>query len=121
MKPHIFKEGEWAWSPREGWAKIQDSPQIMYPLKHGHCTYTNCGKALFDNRYRSLLTVEEAKLLGIEGPPKQKVTKTLEMWANVYPDGELSTWKTKYDADFYAMNRTRIACVRLTGCYEVEE
>ena len=52
--------------------------------------------------------------------PKKKVTRTVECWANVY---ELHTcidcYLTKETADNSA-GYGRIACVKLTGAYEVE-
>lgn len=51
--------------------------------------------------------------------PKKKVKKTLEAWANVYEAGTVP-YTYKKDADLNA-SENRIACVRLTGEYEIEE
>ena len=65
----------------------------------------------------------------IIGPPKPKrmVKKTVKKWANVYPwgfGGICQTFggicQTKEIADYNA-GSDRIACVELTGTYEVEE
>jgi hypothetical protein len=52
--------------------------------------------------------------------PKRMVTKTVEVWMNVYSDIKNNTWLTQEAADKYA-SPNRIACVKLTGSYEVEE
>lgn len=49
-----------------------------------------------------------------------KVTKTLEGWVNVYGTYMGMVHKTRDDADRSA-GSTRIACVKVTGTYEVEE
>jgi hypothetical protein len=54
------------------------------------------------------------------GHLKQMVTKTVEKWMNIYPTGEGPAWESKEGADMYAKDN-RIACVKLTGSYEVEE
>lgn len=57
--------------------------------------------------------------------PKRKEKRTVEMWANIYPgplyslsDSRL-VFSTKEAADKQNL-KDRIACVRLTGEYEVE-
>ena len=58
------------------------------------------------------------------GPPKKKVKKTIEAWANVYPNNSLHIlYYTREAADINSHSGTgeRIARVRLTGEYEVEE
>jgi hypothetical protein len=52
--------------------------------------------------------------------PKRLVTKTAVGWMNVYPSNVFEFWDTQATADEYASKR-RIACVKLTGSYEVEE
>lgn len=53
---------------------------------------------------------------------KKKVKKTIECWANVYPVGSHVFHSTKYIADkCQGILDKRIACVKLTGEYEVEE
>jgi hypothetical protein len=55
------------------------------------------------------------------------VTKTVEMWANIYPNGNSVAHTSKQSAEKAAeVNNIagltdRIACVKLTGSYEVEE
>jgi len=50
---------------------------------------------------------------------KKMVTKTVTGWASVFEDGSVSVWAKKNNADCYLAGR--IACVKLTGEYEVEE
>lgn len=54
--------------------------------------------------------------------PKEKVTKTIEKWINVYEDGGLGEAhnSVKKAEDDCNVRRSRIACVKLTGTYEVE-
>lgn len=54
--------------------------------------------------------------------PKQKrmVTKTVERWENIYHNGTMCIYGSKEQAD-RAATSGRIACVKLTGTYEVEE
>ncbi len=57
--------------------------------------------------------------LFIVSRPKKMVTKTVEAWANVYSDGSTNYHDSKDEADGCLLNY-RIACVKLTGEYEVE-
>lgn len=53
--------------------------------------------------------------------PKQKVTKTVERWVNIYPDNNISAiHNTKEKADKCAAH-DRIDCVKITIPYQVEE
>jgi len=52
--------------------------------------------------------------------PKKKVTKTVEAWANVYPNGDHGLSLSKESADARA-GCERIALVKLSGSYECEE
>jgi len=51
---------------------------------------------------------------------KKKVTKLIERWTNVYTDGIGFTYLSENGANADA-GVDRIACVKLTGTYEVEE
>lgn len=51
---------------------------------------------------------------------KKKAKKIIERWANIYPDIMIDYYATKKAADVWASS-SRIACVKLTGKYEVEE
>jgi len=59
--------------------------------------------------------------LGV-GKPRatRKVTKTLSVWANVYTDGAISEGHLSRERADGASARSRIACVELTGRYEIE-
>lgn len=52
--------------------------------------------------------------------PKEKVTKTLEGWLNIYPDETLTLYRTKESADRRAA-KYRLDCVKITIPYQVEE
>jgi len=70
-----------------------------------------------DGRYASWC--KEPSLIFVERP-KRKVTKTIERWVNVYLWGTGITHDTEGKANHFA-GADRIACVKLTGTYEVEE
>jgi len=59
-------------------------------------------------------------LLKLVSRPKKMVKKTIERWENVYPSGRVCVHPTREVADDHA-NDDRIACVKLTGSYEVYE
>jgi len=52
--------------------------------------------------------------------PKKMVTKTVEKWINVYPSHNSWTYNSEAEAN-NSVGINRIACVKLTGEYEVEE
>jgi hypothetical protein len=52
--------------------------------------------------------------------PKKMVTKNITAWLNVYDDDHSTSHKTKKEADEAAII-TRVACVEVSGVYEVEE
>jgi hypothetical protein len=62
-------------------------------------------------------------LLNLIERPKKKVKKTMEAWANVYPHciGAPDFSREFVDSENDNMTNKRIACVKLTGEYEVEE
>lgn len=83
-------------------------------------SWTSSGK--YDDASRP----HHADLIEYLGPtkPKQKrmVTKTVEAYMNVYPNPlNNKLHASKRLADGHAANHDRIACVKLTGTYEVEE
>jgi hypothetical protein len=119
-----FKDGEMAWSPFSGWGKVEINfaDKRTYRVKHGpyHATYTNDGRRLVTDKHPTLLTVEQAAKLGYF-PPKKKRKVEVKVWANVYPmDDYYAFHNSKEKADEEAGLR-RIACVEMTGVYEIEE
>ena len=52
--------------------------------------------------------------------PKEKIVKKITVWVNAYPSHVSVSHNTKEIADVVCSER-RIACVELTGSYEVEE
>lgn len=41
---HEFKDGEWAWSPLDGWSIcLECHGKSLYYIKHGRFTYTERG------------------------------------------------------------------------------
>lgn len=87
---------------------------------HGELSYSTTGKYLpFLNPQ---LFWDELKF---EEPPKpkRKIKRQTELWGNVYlhPQAYTITYSSREEADKYACKSNRVACVRLTGEYEVEE
>jgi len=85
------------------------SPEELSWTLKGALTY-------FENKQRQDLIT----FLGTERPREKKmVTKTLTGLANVYANGGMAIYTTKELAD--DCDHDRIACVEMTGEYEVEE
>ena len=60
------------------------------------------------------------EFLGAEKPREKRIVKkTLRYWANLFGDGAIKAYVTKDIADDCSF--ARIACVEMTGEYEVEE
>ena len=122
------KAGDIVWSVINGWGKIEifniksDYPLSDYPLevKFNRTTesYTLDGK----NHALSLYPTLYWDKIEITPPPKpkKKVIKIVEYWMNTYENEENCIHETKEIADKNAAE-CRIACVKLTGEYEVEE
>ena len=51
---------------------------------------------------------------------KKMVKKTVVGWLNIYDDGEQFFHASKWEANDNGKNRNKIACVKLTGEYEIE-
>lgn len=132
-----FKVGDTVYNIRKGvCVVINTCDGSEYPLKVrrlGSEHYSSFNEDGFteDGRWGSkdvnptLLTIDEARAKGYDVPKvKRKVTKTISRWANVYPDEHLiacNDYHTREEADSNANLSKRIACVELTGTYEVEE
>jgi len=52
---------------------------------------------------------------------KKMVKKTVVGWLNIYDDGEQFFHASKWEANECGKHREKIACVKLTGEYEIEE
>jgi hypothetical protein len=80
---HIFKEGELAWSPFDGLHKCfvsTDGKTIFHGLDDRyHRAYALDGRINLNDKHPTLLTVDQAALLGYY-PEKKKVKK----WRWVY-------------------------------------
>jgi len=114
--------GDRVWSVEYGWGTVESVSKGVYPVVVSFdcgidVTYTFSGMP----RSSGLQTLfwDEVK---IEAPPrpKRKSVKTVEVWMNLYPRGKATTHLEQYEADRRALS-DRIACVKLTGEYEVEE
>ena len=118
------RAGDRVWSDEHGWG------EIIQILPHKDCklnvlvgedrvvAITEDGKNSPQERAQRWFW-DEVK---IEAPPrpKRKVKRTIEGWANVYPNELLTFHDSKEDAD-NEVSYNRIACVKLTGEYPAEE
>lgn len=88
--------------------------------QYGHTLfYTFNGRLFVDSKHQSLFW-SEPTIIAPE-KPKSRVTKTIERWVNVYEDGcSTKAYTSKEEANKRAYY-DRIACVKLTGTYVVEE
>jgi len=115
--------GDKVWCFRYGSGEIISvGRESIFPIlvrfkNHNECSYTFDGRITKETN--PSLFWQEIKY-EIPRPPKRMVTKTVECWANIYKEGVPCLRSDKFIADESARNN-RIACVRLTGTYEVEE
>jgi hypothetical protein len=116
------RAGDRVWSVGYGWGTVESVSKGVYPVVVSFdcgidVTYTFSGMP----RSSGLQTLfwDEVK---IEAPPRprRKVMKTIDGWANVYPNERPMLHDSKEEAD-KAATFNRIACVKLTGEYTVEE
>jgi hypothetical protein len=116
------RAGDRVWSVEYGWGTVESVSKGVYPVVVSFdcgidVTYTFSGMP----RSSGLQTLfwDEVK---IEAPPRprRKVKRTIEGWANVYSNELLTFHDSKEDAD-NEVSYNRIACVKLTGEYTVEE
>lgn len=131
-KEHEFKEGEWAWSHRDGWAQVSkayaDYPEDRYQtIRHADKLYSTTGKYLAQDVFPSLLTEEQANKLGYFRE-KKKVKKTISKWIVVSECGRITSLLCDQEsyargcADKYTLDGDEIYyAVELKGTYEVEE
>ena len=130
MLPEIFesaKVGDLVFFTKRGWGTIKG---INMDTAHPICIeYDGCEETfMLDGRYAGIdkfptlfpENMVPQYYLDLCPRPKQKVKKTLEIWANIYPDGKFNVYSSEELANKRASSR-RIDCLKLTGEYEVEE
>jgi hypothetical protein len=71
MTPHIFKPGDQAFHPAHGVVRIDKSASPTYCLFDGMRTYTQEGRNSTDDKFPTLLTLEEARIKYPERMPKE--------------------------------------------------
>lgn len=74
MSEPKFKPGMMAWSPKDGFAIVEDIPNRKHEIAHGRKMYYVDGRDSTQDVHPTLLTVEEAGRLGYY-PEKKKVKK----------------------------------------------
>jgi hypothetical protein len=122
------KLGDRVWCFRLGWGEVikiihNDTYPLQVRSENGKlATYTDDGRIFIDES--ATLFWDEIKY-EIPTKPKRMVTKTIEVWVNVYTKPATYNRSLNYFIhedhanEFADDNRT--ACVKLTGTYEVEE
>lgn len=106
-----FTEGQWAWSPFDGWARVQAIQAGVYTWCHGGSDYTAEGRWMPQDAYPSLF--HEA--LDGSKPPEDPV------YVNLYAPGwgGNDTYKAHGWSSLEMANRVgdpkRIALLRITG------
>jgi len=80
LKPQQFKNGDWAWSPSYGWGKCEGDHTNGW-LMHFGDTYYLSGNLGQRDKHPTLLSVENAALLGFY--PPQEARKAREFWIHV--------------------------------------
>jgi hypothetical protein len=119
------KVGDKVWDFINGWGTISAIyTDVPYPimvlfLGRERDAYTSRGQM---NMRGGLVTLfwDEIKY-EIPTKPKRMVTKTIECWVNVYSNGVGCLTESEEAADKAKRGNYRVACVKLTGTYEVEE
>lgn len=121
------KVGDRVWSVLLGWGtviNVSNAGSLVIHVKFDcgrNDNFSKKGYRLSDDVYPALFW-DEVKITP-PPRPKRKVTKTLEGWVNLYPELSVDCSKfhdTKESADNHA-HQSRVACVHVTGTYEVEE
>lgn len=114
------KQGDRLWSIHLGDCEVCgiDSVGLRCTNKFKEHSYFFDGKYFSDDNGPSLFWSNPN--IQIPERPKRKVIKTIERWANIYERKDTIIWHDKDSADRY-VNENRIACVKLTGSYEIEE
>jgi len=116
--------GDRVWSIEHGWGKV------IQILSHKDCklnvlletgdlvAITEDGKD--DPQGHAQIWFWDEVIIEAPPRPKRKVVKKVERWVNVYPRSMSKLHSTEGVADACASG-DRVACVKLTGEYEVEE
>jgi hypothetical protein len=88
LKPQKFSSGEWAWESRHGWQRVKYN---MDYISTDHGSYTIDGKHFKEDLYPTLLSVENAALLGFYPPEEPRKARDYWLvrdlgWFKVYTD-----------------------------------
>jgi hypothetical protein len=120
--------GDRVWSYAYGWGTVTnhcpDSYTGRYPIvvkfDTGSATGTYTKQGKFTTTEPQTLFWDEIPIIA-PPRPKRLVTKTAEVWINVYGYGPSINFFSSEEAANEIAGKSRIACVKLTGSYEVEE
>lgn len=117
------KVGDKVWTVTDDWGEIVEIIETSeYPIivEFEACQLSFTVKGFYyETEKRQSLFWNEIKY-EIPTRPKRKSIKKIECWMNIYSDGDNTIHKTKDKANENACTY-RIACIKLTGEYEVEE
>ena len=121
--------GDKVWDVQRGWGNIIEiDPTSYYPIvvRFVYENHDEVDTYMFDGRSKEIhknptLFWDEIKITP-PPRPKRKVKKSIEGWANVYKHGRWwYFYEDKERADWADSCGERVACVKLTGEYDVEE
>lgn len=117
--------GDDCWTIQLGDCEITDTragntyPIGMHNSSGQRCTYTLRGYAHESNAHQSAFWAKPEFVM--PPAPKRMMTKSITYWINLYPIGQPCIHPSRESADEAKSHIDRIACVELTGTYEVEE
>ncbi len=77
-KVEDLKDGDWAYSVSNGWAKVFTTSHDKYPFKHNSSTYTKTGKLYTDDKYPSLFTYDPIN--GTRPPHEFRKGQVIWVW-----------------------------------------
>lgn len=120
------KVGDKVWTIDDDWGTItqideeKDNP-IVVEFEFCQLSFTIKGFRFKNDKRQSLFWDELKYEIPIR--PLRKIIKKINVWANIFPDDKILSYQTKEAADICkdTIRLKRIACVKLTGEYEVEE
>jgi hypothetical protein len=117
--------GDKVWSVEYGWGKIVDiNNSLRYPITVEFNDFASLKLFSFHGSYEDHQTLFWDEIPIVAPPrPKRMVRKAVEFWLNIYPENPYRyiVFPTREEADLNGNIWRRIACVNLTGEYEVEE
>ena len=116
------EEGDWVFTIHDGWVRVLKCDARKNIIKTTGKIYYIDGRLTPKDKHPSAWPEGHLDIPHWAPPrPKQKVKKQIEAWVNVNESGiEETIYRSRNHAALWA-RPNRIACVKLTGEYEVKE